>query len=320
VIGFAGEVATPGSYVAREAMSVPIIVTRDRKGGLHAFVNACAHRGARIADGHGQAKGGRFVCRFHAWSYTLDGRLASRPREAAFDAPDARCNLTRLPVSIRSGLVVVGLQPDAAQSRVDDHLLEIQDALSGLDLERAKTLDFRRYEVNANWKLVSMLSYESEHFASLHRDTVATMFASNAIIDFFGRHSRWCFALKGTEALRGRDPATWPESFPGAVNHQLFPGTVVITTWEIAQLIRTEPGLTPGTCVVHYLGVYFDESKRETLRANYALGLEAFENEDLQAALECQQGLAHLHRPFFVGQNEPIVGFWQRQWRDALRD
>jgi hypothetical protein len=165
-----------------------------------------------------------------------------------------------------------------------------------------------------------MLSYESDHFASLHRDTVAKMFASNAIIDFFGRHSRWCFALKGTEALRERDPATWPEYFPGAVNHQLFPGTVVITTWEIAQLIRTEPGPTPGTSVVHYLGVYFDESKRETLRANYALGLEAFEKEDLPAALRSQQGLAHRRGPFFVGRSEPIVGFWQRQWRDALRD
>lgn len=320
VIGFAGEVAAPGSWVAREAMGIPILVTRDRHGRLHAFVNACAHRGAQLAEGHGEAKGGRLVCRFHAWTYALDGRLASRPREAAFDTADARCDLTRLPVSVRSGLIVVGLRPDMTHSSVDEHLVEIEDQLAGLPLAQAKTLDLRRHAVDASWKLVSMLSYESDHFASLHRDTVATMFASNAIVDFFGRHSRWCFALKGTEALRAQDPSAWPETFPGAVNHQLFPGTVLITTWEIAQLIRTEPGPTPGTCVVHSLGVYFDESKRESLRANYALGLEAFENEDLPAALESQRGLSARQAPFFIGRSEPIVGFWVRQWREALRD
>lgn len=318
VIGFAGEVAQPGQFITAEAMEIPIVVTRAADGRLHALVNACAHRGARVAKGHGSLPGRRLRCGFHGWTFGLDGRLASRPQDGCFAAPDASCDLTRLPVSDRSGLVVVGLRPDMPQSRVEEHLVDLEPELAGLGLDQALTLDVHRYEVAASWKLVSMLSYESYHFAALHRETVATMFESNAIADFFGRHSRWAFALSGTEKLAGCDEKAMPDRFPGALSHQLFPGTVLITTWEIAQLIRSEPGPTPGTCVVHTANVYFDESKREELIPNVALGQQAFEQEDLPAAIETQQGLAAGRSKLFVGKNEPIVQFWLRQWREAV--
>lgn len=318
VIGFAGEVAEPGQFITAEAMGIPIVVTRTAEGRLSALVNACAHRGARVAKGHGKVAGRRLRCGFHGWTFDLDGRLASRPRDGFFSPADADCHLTRLPVSDRSGLVVVGLRPDMAQSRVDEHLGALAPELVGLGFERARSLDVHRYEVAASWKLVSMLSYESYHFAALHRETVATMFESNAIVDFFGRHSRWGFALKGTEALAGTDSAFWPEHFPGALSHQIFPGTVLITTWEVAQLIRSEPGPTPGSAVVHTTNVYFDESKRDALIPNVALGQQAFEQEDLPAAIETQQGLTARGRTFCVGTNEPIVQFWLRQWREAV--
>ena len=320
VIGFAGEVARPGQFITAEAMGIPIVVTRAADGRLHALVNACAHRGARVAKGHGCVAGRRLRCGFHGWTFDLDGRLASRPHDGYFAPPDADCHLTRLPVSDRSGLIVVGLRPEMLQSRVDEHLAEVESEFGGLGFEQALTLDVHRYEVAANWKLVSMLSYESYHFPALHRETVATMFESNAIADVFGRHSRWGFALKGTEKLAGSDASGMPERFPGALSHQLFPGTVLITTWEIAQLIRSEPGPTPGTSVVHTANVYFDESRREELMPNVALGQQAFEQEDLPAAIETQQGLAAGRSKFFVGMNEPIVQLWLRQWREALGD
>jgi len=335
VVGFAGEVAAPSSYLAVESMGIPIVVTRDHEGRLHAFVNACAHRGARVARGHGVAAGRRLRCGFHGWTFGLDGKLASRPSDACFERATPADALTALPVSDRGGLLVVGLTPEVPQARVDAHLDGIAGELGGLGLERAMTLDSRRYDVAASWKLVSLLSCESYHFATLHRDTVATMFAPNAIADFFGRHSRWAFALKGTEREAAASPpaadrvrseaeaglesdgASALELFPGALSHQIFPGTIVITTWEIAQLIRSEPGPTPGSAVIHYSGVYFDESKREALRENYALGLKAFETEDLPAALETHQGLAAGRARLFAGTNEPVVQFWLRQWRDG---
>ena len=236
IVGFAGELAEPHSWLTADVAGVPVLVTRDGDGGLHAMLNACAHRGARVATGRGTGR--RFTCRSHGWTFDGCGALVARPRAECFDAPDERTHLTRLPVSDRSGLIVVGLDPAMPQSVVETHLAEIEPQLAGFDFRAMRALRTHRFGVRANWKLVAALSYESYHFATLHRDTVATWFAPNAVHDFFGRHSRWAFARRGTEQLLQQDRATWPESVPGAVSHALFPGTVLITTPDDAQIIR----------------------------------------------------------------------------------
>lgn len=316
VIGFAGEVREPGSFITADIMGTPVLVTRDHDGTLHAMVNACAHRGAKIAHGCGNKP--RLTCKFHGWSYKHNGELHARPHDAAFDKPDQHCRLKALPVSDRSGLIVVSINPDTPQASVDNHLAEIESQFSGFAFDHMHTLETRCFEVNANWKLIAALSYESYHFATLHRDSVAQWLKPNCVHDFFGRHSRWSFAMKGTEKLAQKDRSEWPTAIPGAVSHALFPGTVVITNPEDAQIIRTEPGHTPGTSVVYYSGVCRHKDKIEDSRAAYAFGGNAFENEDLPAAEECQRGLSSGRNTIVIGRNEPVVQFWHTQWRNQL--
>src|SRR5678815_6006723 len=52
----------------------PVILTRDGQGRLHALLNMCRHRGNRVLrcdDGNAR----RFMCSYHGWTYTNDGRL-----------------------------------------------------------------------------------------------------------------------------------------------------------------------------------------------------------------------------------------------------
>ena len=74
VIGFAGEIQAPGSYLATEVMGIPVLLTRDELGTLRAFINACAHKGAKVADGRGARL--KLTCKFHGWTYGLDGGLS----------------------------------------------------------------------------------------------------------------------------------------------------------------------------------------------------------------------------------------------------
>lgn len=317
VVGFAGEVSTPGDFITAEVMGVPVIVARDHNGQLQAMVNACAHRGAKVAHGCGNKP--RLTCQFHGWTYRHDGELHARPQDKSFDKPDRHCHLKKLPVSDRSGLIVLGINPDMPQATVDNHLADIEAQFSGFAFERMHTLETRRFDVKANWKLIAALSYESYHFPTLHRDSVAQWLRPNCVHDFFGRHSRWAFAMKGTEKYQQKDRSEWPTTIPGAVSHALFPGTVVITNPEDAQIIRTEPGNTPATSVVYYSGVCLHREKMEASRAAYDFGGKAFEHEDLPAAEECQQGLATGREKLFIGRNEPVVQFWHTQWRDRLQ-
>ena len=70
------ELPEPGSFVTTFVGEMPVVVTRDPKGALHAFENRCAHRGALICM---QARGRteRFNCIYHNWTYDHAGNLTS---------------------------------------------------------------------------------------------------------------------------------------------------------------------------------------------------------------------------------------------------
>jgi phenylpropionate dioxygenase-like ring-hydroxylating dioxygenase large terminal subunit len=316
VIGFAGEVAQRGSYLTVDVLDIPIVVTRAEDGVLRAFINACAHRGARVADGCGSKK--RLTCGFHGWSYALDGRLAGRPQDAAFDTADKSCDLLQLPISDRAGLLVVGLRNDIPQQNVDHALDDIASAFAGFGFERMHSIETQRFEVTANWKLVVSLSHESYHFATLHRTTLSPLMTAHAAIDEFGRHTRWAFPLRGIAQLNTIDESEWPALPQAVLSHTLFPGTVVVVSHNDAQMIRVEPGASPDRSVVYYSGVCADPSRIEESRLTYRFGGDIFGNEDLEAARQCQQGLAAGRPSVIIGRNEPVVQFWHRSWSAAL--
>ena len=69
----------PGAYQVVTVGQESIIVVRNRDGVLHAFLNVCRHRGARLcSEAAGQLKGS-IQCHYHAWTYGLDGRLIGAP-------------------------------------------------------------------------------------------------------------------------------------------------------------------------------------------------------------------------------------------------
>ncbi|MBW2388504.1 MAG: aromatic ring-hydroxylating dioxygenase subunit alpha [Deltaproteobacteria bacterium] len=315
-IGFAGQVAEPGSYMTAEVMDVPVLVTRDREGVLRAFRNVCAHRGARIASGCG--KRARLTCRFHGWSYGLDGKLAGRGSGSAFEPDLVSTALQALPVSDRAGLIVVGLRPEMGSLRVEHALDDIAPALEGHGLEEMIFVASDRFEVAANWKLVVNLSHEGYHFATLHRDSLAPMMSGHGVVDEFGLHTRWAFPLRGIENLREKDEADWPDFPPAAVNHTLFPGTVIVANQGNAQMIRVEPGGRPQSSVIYFSSVSEGSEVSDAARATYEFGRGIFEGEDLPIAVECQRGIEAGKRPVVVGRNEPVVQLWHRRWEEEL--
>lgn len=54
-------------YVVRSVLGDSLLVTRDKEGHSHVFLNYCRHRGAKPACGSGN--GTRFTCPYHAWTY-----------------------------------------------------------------------------------------------------------------------------------------------------------------------------------------------------------------------------------------------------------
>jgi len=70
------ELPEPQSFVTTFVGDMPVVVTRDANGALHAWENRCAHRGALVAM-RARGKAERFTCIYHNWTYDHAGNLAS---------------------------------------------------------------------------------------------------------------------------------------------------------------------------------------------------------------------------------------------------
>ena len=100
-----------GDHVERVTFGVPLFAVRGRDGRARVFRNACRHRGMALVEGPGCAHA--LVCRYHGWTYRLDGSLSHVPHADAFPDLDMP---TRGLVEVDSrevdGLIVIGpLQP-----------------------------------------------------------------------------------------------------------------------------------------------------------------------------------------------------------------
>ena len=48
MVAHRAELAAPGRFLTREVLGTPLLLTRDEQGAVHALINVCRHRGARV--------------------------------------------------------------------------------------------------------------------------------------------------------------------------------------------------------------------------------------------------------------------------------
>ena len=72
LIALSADLPNPGDYYATDIAGLPILIMRNKDGKAQAFLNACRHRGIKLAEGCGHAQ--RLAARA-----AHSGRLAQRP-------------------------------------------------------------------------------------------------------------------------------------------------------------------------------------------------------------------------------------------------
>jgi phenylpropionate dioxygenase-like ring-hydroxylating dioxygenase large terminal subunit len=168
-MGRADHLREPGDYAAFEFAGVPLIIVRDRRGGLRAFSNSCRHRGTQLVEGEGHCK--NFRCPYHSWVYDLDGALLAAPEmgeTVAFDR--SRYGLVPIKLETWGGFVFVNFDPQS--SSLAEYLSDLPGHLSSYGLDDLVCVRRKEYELACNWKIFVENAMEEYHIATVHRATI----------------------------------------------------------------------------------------------------------------------------------------------------
>lgn len=172
-LGHESELKKSGEFLTRSVGGREILLTRDAKSELHALLNTCPHRGARVCrERSGSAKS--FQCFYHGWVFGLDGALRNLPGEDGYPAGFAARPTSHLqPVpkfGNYRGFLFVCFDPKAIS--LADYLGNAKDYIDLVadQSEAGMTIvgGTQEYSIRANWKLLTENSFDGYHAATNH--------------------------------------------------------------------------------------------------------------------------------------------------------
>jgi anthranilate 1,2-dioxygenase large subunit len=168
------EITAPGDFRVVSVGDTPVIVQRRRDGGLAAFENRCAHRGATVRrESHGNAP--EHVCVYHRWCYDENGALTGVPFKrgvqgkggmpSTFDS--AQHGLRPLRVESVSGAVFGTFHHD--MEPVTAYLGEtLTGHIRRLLHKPLRILGYQRQAIHGNWKFYMENVRDTYHGSLLH--------------------------------------------------------------------------------------------------------------------------------------------------------
>ena len=310
----AAAVAEAGRFLTLRVDGRSIVVVRGGDGAVRGFLNACRHRGNEIAEGAGSAKA--FVCRYHGWTYELDGALRHVPHEDGFPGLDRGCHgLVPVAIEERHGIVFLAGTGAAARGGADE-LPEVIAADQRLIASDEAVLP-------VNWKLYLESFLEGYHIRTLHRDTFYPYgFDNLTLVEHAGPHSRVTFPFQRIRKLA--EVPVEDRRVEGRLTYvyQVFPCAIVAVLSRHTTMVVLEPVDAQSTRVVNYVmsnRAAGGEADREAAERDISFVKQTGGAEDLVVTQAIQRGLASgANEVFTFGRHEGALAHFHRTLDAAL--
>jgi nitrite reductase/ring-hydroxylating ferredoxin subunit len=316
------EMPNPGDTMLYDELGPNILLTRNRDGKVNAFLNMCTHRAAKVVTECGRKN--LMTCRFHGWSFDLNGRLAGFPGAEGFAGIDRdKLGLIRVPVGEKYGMIFVKGVAGTEEIDVDAHLGTMAPLIAELELEKVKPISKGNIDAAANWKYVYDTYYEGYHFATLHKDTIGSLAVSNVMTtQMHGPHIRMGMPRAEFKPLVDMPESDWPVSEYGGL-YMIFPN-ISLNVYAMKDggqfygIARVFPGPTVGTSRTVQLSCRAAHSNPEVEDARWVEIHEfvrgVVQNEDYSVSEDGQRNLEYAPAGFrpVLGANELAVQHMHR--------
>lgn len=173
-VGRAEQLPRKGSYFTKELDSAKtsVIIARGADDEVRAFHNVCRHRGNKLVwnDFPREETSGicrQFTCKYHAWRYDLDGKLAFVQQEGEFfDLDKSDYGLIQVRAEVWEGFIFVNFDEEAAPLK--EYLGELGKGIEGYPFHKMTQVHKYRAEIGSNWKLFIDAFAEFYHAPILH--------------------------------------------------------------------------------------------------------------------------------------------------------
>lgn len=309
--------AGDGSCRPYEIAGERLLVLRDGDE-VRAFHNVCRHRAGPLVTEPCTVR--HLRCRYHGWTYALDGRLIAVPRFEGVEGFDRSENgLVPVRTCVWMGMVFVDLEGVATP--LEEQLADLLGAIAPLDLSSKRFHRREVYEVAADWKV-----YVDNFLESYHVPLVHPLYGE--IIDY-GEYSdrlgeRWSLQMSPWVDDMGyyEQLAESSGERSGMLYYALlFPNLMLNITDGRLQVNHVRP-VAPGRCQVVF-DYYFD-SITEGLAQEDAAASARIQAEDAWICAEVQRNLgsrSYRSGRLSVRMERAVHHFQERlrmRYRDAL--
>jgi salicylate 5-hydroxylase large subunit len=179
-LGLEIEIPNVGDFRRTVVGERSVIMVRNKSGGVSAFENVCAHRGAQFCRERSGNRSG-FHCPYHHWNYDLEGNLRGLPYRQGIKQDDGERHggmpddfalsengLTKLKVATRGGVVFGSFDHDVEplEDFLGPTVLSYFDRI--FDGRKLTLLGYNRQRIPGNWKLMQENIKDPYHPGLLH--------------------------------------------------------------------------------------------------------------------------------------------------------
>jgi choline monooxygenase len=223
------ELARPGDFVPATIVDEPIVIAHGTDGELRGFYNVCRHRAGQVALSRGNRKS--LQCRYHGWTYGLDGQLRAAPEmeeSEGFDKADFGLRPVR--VERWGPFVFANLDDDAPPLAEVLGAIPSEVVAAGFDVDHMTRVERRDYVVECNWKVYVDNYLEGYHIPIAHPGLFRELDYDAYRVETFRYHSKQHAPVRelkeGEEVGRDRRYMRSAEGETDALYYWLFPNTM----------------------------------------------------------------------------------------------
>ena len=310
LVAHVSQLRNVGDHAIADLAGLPVIAVRGGDGRIRVMHNVCRHRAGPIAQCDGLAAKS-LRCRYHGWTYTLEGQLRSAPEMKDVDAFDVNdIQLPQLAVQVWQGLVFAAI--DAASAPDFDAFVTGIDARLGDNRGLADYAGHHRasYDIACNWKVYVDNYLEGYHVPHVHPGLNRLLDYRSYRTELERWHSLQWSPLESDASLYGNGDALYYWLWPNAMLN-ILPGRL--------QTNRVIP-LGVDRCRVLFDSYYALDEAGEPDPAKRTADLDfsdEVQHEDLGICEDVQRGFAS--GSYVPGRLNPLRETGVHHFHELLR-